>query len=101
MLTLESRCLLVVIRGVLILRKTPKPQAAVLIISIASHSPPTRHSQNPYALKPVLPPHFPIRPSQYEAMEIINTAAPNSPLHLFCVYFNQMFQLKVIKMLST
>ena len=42
-----------------------------------NHSPPTRHSQNPYDIKPVLPPHIPIRPSQTKAVEIIDTAATN------------------------
>ena len=38
-------------------------------------SPPTRHSQIPYALKPVLSAPTFIRSSQLKAMEIIDTAA--------------------------
>ena len=34
-----------------------------------------QHPPNPYALKPVLSAPTSIRPSQYEAMEIIKTAA--------------------------
>ena len=39
------------------------------------HSPPTRHSHNPYALKPVLPSQTSIRSTQLQAVENIDTAA--------------------------
>ena len=42
---------------------------------INNHSPPTRHSHNPYALKPVPSAPTLIRPSQTKAMEKIDTAA--------------------------
>ena len=40
-----------------------------------NHSPPTRQSPNPYALKPGLRAPTSIRPSQTKALEIIDTAA--------------------------
>ena len=40
-----------------------------------NHSPPTRHSHNSYALKPVLPSQTSIRPSQLQAVGNIDTAA--------------------------
>ena len=48
----------------------------------SDHSPPTRHSQIPYALKPVLSSQTTSRSTQLKAMENIDTAAIFQSLYL-------------------
>ena len=60
-----------------------------------SHSPPTRHPPNPYALKPVPPSQTSIRSSQTKAVEIIDTAAEYKIKLVFQRFI--VFEVKYIK----
>ena len=59
--------------------------------------PPTRHSQNPYTLKPVLSPQTSIRSTQTKALEKIDTAAINTIFKILKTVFDSQVTSEFLK----